>query len=474
MTQFMPQPKEPGVTLALAQFIVNATSTDITSEVREKAKRSFADAVGCLIGGWSDEVARPLVSYLESQPVGEGLIVGHPNRAPVESAALVNGSLLAALDYDDTVRALPGHPSGPVIAAIAAESGTRPIPGLEALEAYIVGVDVAVWVGYSLGEKHAREGWHPTGTVAIFGAVAALSRLRGLDVAQTCRGLGIAVSMAAGLKVNFGTMTKALHTGWAAHAAVEALDLAEAGLSAAPDALESPTGYVATYGEDAINAKIITDRVGPPWVFAEPGVALRLYPCHGASHKALDAALLIHADAGVSADEIATVRSYNPPPWFKWMPPSCPSTGLEGRYSFEYILATALADGYVNLTSFTDQAVARPDVRKLIERIEVFEDPAFFDESRRRDDDPSQPPYEGWVRLEVVTTDGRTFTRDVEELPGSPARPADWDVVTAKFLDLCALGGVSAEQGQTLLGQLRSIESLPDLSLVLSSVSRDR
>jgi 2-methylcitrate dehydratase PrpD len=280
--------------------------------------------------------------------------------------------------------------------------------------------------------------------------------------------------MAAGLRVNFGSMTKALHSGWAAHAASRAVDLAGAGLTSSAQALEAPAGFVATFGQGADGAKVILDRVGAPWVFEQPGVALRLYPCHGASHKALDAALLIHAEAGTRPDGIAAVRSYNPPPWFRWMPPRFPRTGLEGRYSFNYILATALADGYVNLTSFTDEAVRRPEVLALMDRIEVFEDPAYFDESQRRDDDPTRPPYEGWIRLEVVTTDGRAFVREVAELPGSPARPAGWDIVGDKFADLCRAGGVPADQARTTLAELRELDSHPDLAAVLQPLARDR
>jgi 2-methylcitrate dehydratase PrpD len=465
----------PDVTVALGRLIADTPPEALRPAVTEPAKRALADTVGCLVSGWSAPVAAPLATMLarRGEP-GTSPVVGSWLRASPPTAALVNGSLVAALELDDVTRILQGHPSGPVLAAILGESGLRDITGAAALHAYVLGVEVSARVGQAIAPTHAQRLWHPTGTVGVFGAVAALARLRGLDATATATALGLAGSLSAGLKTNFKTMTKGLHTGLAAQSAFTAVDLAAAGCTASTTVFEAPDGYVQVYGAQAADADRIVDRLGDRWLFESPGDGLRLYPCHGATHRGLDAALTIRRREGLAAADIVTVRHFHGPPWFRWVPRSNPTTGMAGKFSMEYILSAAMVDGQITTASFTDDAVNRPEVRAFLDRIELIEDAKYWP-ADPYGGDPDRPPYEGYVRVEIETRSGAVFAEEVEINPGSPGRDLDWDDVAAKFLDLaCTLGGVDEAAAKETFEQLRNIENASSFVDTLTALNVTR
>jgi 2-methylcitrate dehydratase PrpD len=269
-------------------------------------------------------------------------------------------------------------------------------------------------------------------------------------------------------------MTKAVHTGLAAQSAFTAVNLASAGCTASTTVFEAPDGYVQVYGAQAADADRILDRLGERWLFESPGDGLRLYPCHGATHRGLDAALTIRRRAGLAAWDIVAVRHFHGPPWFRWVPRSRPATGLAGKFSMEYILAAAMVDGKITTASFTDEAVNRPEVRAFFDRIELIEDPKYWPDDPYGGD-PDRPPYEGYVRVEIETRSGEVFAEEVEITPGSPGRDLDWDTVAGKFLDLaCALGGVADTAAKQTFEQLRDIERCPSFAGALTALNIPR
>src|SRR4029078_10220626 len=118
---------------------------------------------------------------------------------------------------------------------------------------------------------HYHRGYHATGSLALFSALAALLKLHRVDAATCRQAFGIAASMASGLRRNFGTMTKPLHSGIAARSALTAWRLASCGFTAAPDILEAKAGFYSPLGVPESNADVTADRLGDPFVIADPG-----------------------------------------------------------------------------------------------------------------------------------------------------------------------------------------------------------
>ena len=441
----------------LAEFVANASFDSLPPEAVVQAKRALLDTLGVALAGSREEAARILAERaLADGGGGEASVLGWGFRAPAAGAALVNGTAAHALDFDDVSMSMRGHPSAPLLPAVLATAEETRASGAEALLAFVLGFEVAAKMGGLLGARHYDLGWHATSTLGTLGAAAASARLRGLCAERTLAALGIAASMASGLRANFGTMTKPLHAGLAARNGVQAAALAAAGLTAAEDALEAADGFVAAFsGETAPETTL--RPLGQPFDIVSPGVAQKLYPCCYATHRAIDAA--IELAAGIDPAAIASVRVDAGRGTLLPLIVRAPQTGLEGKFSLEYCVATALLDGAVSVRSFSDAAVARPEVQRLLERIEVVEDV-----------EPRPNFLENWARVRLALADGSVHEKRVDVPRGDPRRPLTWDELTAKFLD-CSLPVLGPDQARSVIDTIKGLEELPDVRVLTAALA---
>jgi len=455
-----------GLTEALSRFICERRLDDLPPAAIDKAKKVIADTFAVILAGAGSEVAEPLERYLAlSAERGVSPILGTSWTATPETAALINGSFGHALDFDDVLSMMPAHPSAIIIAALCAAVGERKVSGRELLEAYVLGVEAGGKIGLGITVGHYHRGFHGTGTLGIFSALAALIKFERLSVDAARTAFGIASSMASGLRCNFGTMTKPLHTGWAARSALAAVRLASAGFTAAPDVLEAKSGYFAAYGVDESNPAIAAAGLGNPWVILDPGIALKRFPCCYACHRGMDGVLVLRDRLGCTAEDVERVVCRMPPGGMQVLTYPRPRTGLEGKFSLEYCLAAGVLDGEYTLATFSDAAVARPEIEALLERVDAHEDP------RCAGDDPllhtRSSGSRGFVEVEIRLKDGRRAETRVDKAPGHPSRELTWEDIEAKFQDCarqCRLAPAAAKQAYD---ELRALERLPDLNRIL-------
>lgn len=239
------------LTQTIAEFVHAADLDTFPEAARDGLVKVIADTFAVALAGSRSELREPLRDYVRRAGLaGSCRTIGGEFSLPADAAALVDGAFGAALDFDDVMPMMPGHPSAIVIACALAALRDTPISGKALIDAHIVAVEVGAKLGLGLTKGHYDRGFHGTGTLGIFVGVATLARLRRLPVETTRTAFGIAASLSSGIKGNFGTMTKALHTGWAAQHAVTAVTLAESGVTASAAALEGHEGYFAAYGTD--------------------------------------------------------------------------------------------------------------------------------------------------------------------------------------------------------------------------------
>ena len=350
-------------TATIAEFIVNTRATDFPAGSNEKAIKVIADTYAVILAGVSSEVAAPLQRYLESaRESGASPILGTGRTASPETAALINGTYGHALDYDDVLSMMPAHPSAVIVSALLASMNGKPVSGRDFIEAYIIGVEVGGKVGLGMTNEHYRRGFHATGTLALFSGLAALAKLHRLDAATIRQAMGIAGSMASGLRRNFGTMTKPLHSGLAARSALTAVRLAMAGFTAADDIMEAEAGFYSTYGTADSDPEITANGLGKPFVIISPGIAVKKFPCCYATHRAIDGVLTLRERLGFDASSIDKVICRMPPGGMHVLTYPRPLTGLEGKFSLPYAIAAGVLDGKFSIGSFTDEAVRRPQI----------------------------------------------------------------------------------------------------------------
>jgi 2-methylcitrate dehydratase PrpD len=461
----------PGLTETIAQFIAQSSLQDLPRGAIDNSKRVLADTFAVILAGAGSEVAEPLLRYArQTGSTGPCPILGTKHTASAETAALVNGTFGHALDFDDVLTMMPGHPSAIIVAAVLAAAGSTPCSGRDLLEAHIIGIEVGAKIGLAITHGHYERGFHGTGTLGIFSALAALAKFRKLDVDSTRIAFGIASSMASGVRRNFGTMTKPLHTGWAARSALTAIELAGCGFSAAPDALEAKAGFFASYGVDGSDPQVACSALGKPWTIVDPGIGLKKWPCYNGSQRGMHGVLQLREQLGFDAESLERLECRMPPGGMNVVIYPRPRTGLEGKFSLQYVLAAGVLDGAYSLRSFTDEAVRRPEIAALYEKIDAHEDP------RCGGNDPQLARLaagaRGFVEVEARLKDGRRRVLRVDAAPGHPRHPLSWNDLEQKFSDCAAHGRIAPAPAVTAFNAIRQLQDCPDLAAIVTALSR--
>ncbi|HGM6701866.1 MmgE/PrpD family protein [Serratia bockelmannii] len=350
-----------------------------------------------------------------------------------ENRALRYGYVSHSLDFDDYHPALRGHPSTVVLSALLALNGESDNV-TELLTAYIIGVEAAGRLGLAAGTQHYVLGFHSTATLGAVAACAAVARYLQLDQRQTQIALGLAATQAAGLRSQFGSAAKPLHAGLAARNAVNAALLAQAGFIGQPEGVLD--SLLTSHGGGRQKPECLTAGWGTPWRILQPGLEFKRYPTCGGTHSAAEAALALRArllEQGDALAEIALVEVSFPPgadtaPYIRQ-----PATGVEARFSLEYVIADALYHGEVPLTHYGEQPVDAA-IAALAAKVERHVDPAAPPDAL--------DPEMRFHRLTLTLQDGRQIS-DMVTRKQTAARPTDLDAKLHAILQL--LPGLEGE-----------------------------
>lgn len=414
---------EEKLTLHLAEAIA-ASDPLRDDEAVTIARTALIDFLACVLGGAADRSTKILIDSFTSATSGTAGIVGHDLRTDVFTAALINGHSGHVLDYDDVHGSVRGHPTVAIIPALLAVAVEESSTADAFIAAYIVGLETMARIGLSLGTKHYENGFHATATLGPIGAAAAIAHLLKFDPQTTAVALGLAATQSAGLRLQFGFDAKPLHAGLATRAGLTAARLARSGFQGAPDFLENPIGFYSAFAFGAEQPKRVLSGWGAPWQIVSPGLTLKAFPCCTAAHPVAVGALALRSAHDLTPDEIATVIITFPPGGdAALVGPATPTTGIDARFSAEYVFAAALADGALGIGHF-DERPARADLLTLSAKVS-----RRHDETARR---LSPDPTTRFVVIDVTKKDGTLLSRRIDGLPGI-------DDPTEKFAD--ATGG---------------------------------
>jgi 2-methylcitrate dehydratase PrpD len=245
------------VTRELAAFVAGSQWRDIPPEVRREGARGLLNYVGCALGGCGDEAMALAIRVLApSFGAPAAGIVGRTERCDVLNAAFLNAAGANVLEYDDTHLPTVMHPAAPVAPGLFALAEARGASGQELVHAFILGVEAGCRVGVALMPHHYRRGAHITATCGIFGAAAAAGTLLGLDAVRLNWALGHAATQSAGLVESLGSMSKSIGVGNAARNGLAGALFAEAGFTAAENAIEGKYGFAAVASDTVDLAKV--------------------------------------------------------------------------------------------------------------------------------------------------------------------------------------------------------------------------
>lgn len=434
------------------------------------AKMALLDTVGVTLAGSREDCVRFVRKATGPSASGHATLFGDAATISPLDAALINGTAAHALDFDDCSNTMGGHPSAPIVPALFALAEREKASGASMLEAYVTGFEVETKIGRAVNFTHYEKGWHPTSTLGTFGAAAACARLLDLPTDRFATALAIVASMASGLKANFGTMTKPYHVGHCARNGLLAALLASEGMTANAAALEEHQGFFNVYnGPGTFDADKLFASFASPFDLVEPGVAFKQHPCCASTHPALDALIRIMRENSLSADRIKSVRSWTHPRRLKHTNRPNPHSGLDAKFSVQYVLARAALEGVVRLEHFTDCAVKDPAVLAFMTRIDAAPHPdAIMDTTEHF-----------FADVRVTTFDGYVFDAHVDRPLGRDRHhPLPPLALEQKFRDCAglvldreavrgvehAILNIEEQKDVSTIGRLMRSGSLPDIS----------
>ncbi len=448
------------LTRKMARFTIGAHQ--FPTLARSRARDAIADCIGCMLAGSREDLAAPLRTTLPSfdAPSAQfpALLLGSTRYAAPADAALYNGTIAHALDFDDTNHPGYAHPSAVIAAAMFAVAPLVSPSGEAMIDAYIVGFEYFGKLGRALNTQHYKRGWHATGTFGALAAAAATGRLLGLDEEQMVMALGIAASSASGVRANFGSMTKPLHAGQAARNGVLAALLAREGFTASAEVMEHRYGFVGVFNDGiAIDVSYLA-RLGEDLeILTEHGLALKPYAACGATHPGIEAAEGLHDE--IAGRTIRSVRLGVCDMAFAPLIHVMPHSPLEGKFSLHFCVAAALLHGKVSLATFCDERVEDPAVRDLIPRMLMESDARWADDG------------EFATEVSVELESGERLTRFVPLARGKPARWFSLDDLHRKFTE-CACVALPAAGLETVWHALLKLDSAQGGDQVLAALAR--
>jgi 2-methylcitrate dehydratase PrpD len=462
---------EKSLTAYVAQFITATKPSRIPAKVTHLGKRSILDGIGLALAGNAAESGHIVRAYLRTIgcPTDKGsTVIGTGMKLPARFAAFANGIAIHADDYDDTqlavakdrVYGLLTHPTAPVLPAVLALGERDNRSGLDVLTAYQLAVEAETKLSEAINPRHYDHGFHSTATIGAIAAAAGSARMLGLNVEQTRRALGIGASQSAGLRENFGTMTKPFHPGRSAESGIVAADLAKMGWTATPIVLEAERGFFKAAG-GGYDPQAIDGKLGNPWTFDFPGVSIKPHPSGSLTHPGMGLMLDLIKQHDIKPGQVVKVRVGTN----RHMPNALihhrPKNELQAKFSMEFCMAILLLERRAGLAEFTDKVVNRADVKRMIDKIEFGVHP-----------EAEAAGYEKMTTIiDIELSDGRKISGRADFGKGSPANPMSDDELADKFRGCAAWGKLpkaNAEKVIDLVFHLEKVKSIRELTRLLA------
>jgi len=407
------------VTERLARYVLETSYPSFPKEVVHQGKRCFLDLLGVALGGAKQPLSQILVKMVKDfggKP--QATILGHGLKTNVMNAALVNGAMAHALDYDDTHSGSLGHPSAPLIPAVLAVAEWKGLSGKSALEAFILGFEVETRIGLGMGMKHYDRGWHATSTFGRFGAAVAAGKLLGLSLEEMKIALGLAGTQSAGLRLVFGTMTKPFHPGKSAFDGVLSAILAQRGFTCAPNIIEGKKGYLEALGDHSRLEPMVKDLGKKYQVLRN---TFKPYAACLLTHPTIDAVIEMRNKYNLKPEEVEEIQCDVAHFCLDSAGQVEPRTGLAGKFSTYYCAALALAEGVAGEDMFTDKKVLDPKMVALRKKVKAKTVPRLKDTE---------------ARITITTKGNKKYSAYVNTPKGDPRNPPTDEELENKFRSL--------------------------------------
>jgi len=428
-----------GTTQILAEFVSHTSYSQLPEEVVQKTKGIILDTLGCGIAGytlanqefhWIFDLVKEMGGTPESMVFIEGLKTSAPQ------AALVNGTLIHTIDFDDTHVGSISHLGAPAISSALAMGEKVGASGPALITAVVLAYEVASRIGKAVMLSHYKY-WHPTGTLGTIAAAVGASKILDLRADQMEQAISLGADGASGMRycIDFGDFSKSLHPGLAAWNGIMAAQIIARGAVGPRGLLEYKSGFCEAYSDEP-NMKSLTENLGTFYEIMTD--SLKAFPTILISHTPIQAILQIMADKKLRLEDLETIHVR--------LTPTAPGQGmnyspenpLAAKLSIPYCVTRAAADGYIAMDQFREDKIADPRIREFMKIVTVEPAPQFLEK------------YPGTLaaHVEIQTKDGRRLKEESIYPKGHPRNPMTDEEIKEKFrrLAICTLDRVQTEQ----------------------------
>lgn len=416
------------ITEKLAAFVANFSLKDMDAQSVKDARLAVLDSIGCGIAGSMDPAVDTLSHVLiQAGEQGSCPVFARGTCFNPKAAALINGTMVHALEMDDTHSFSSVHAGGPVVASALCTCFDLETNGERFLEGIISGYEIACRLGTAIrGKSPYHRGFHPTGICGVFGAATACGKIIGLDVKGILNAWGIAASMSGGLMAYLqnGAWTKKLHSGWAAQSGFMAALLARSGYLGPNDIFSGQYNFCDAYS-DAFNGDVLLQDLGSHFEISR--MSYKRFACCRTIHGPITAALMLRSGHDFRPEKIEQIHALIPdedidlviePLTRKIRPESI----IEAQFSMPFGVALALVEGDAMPDQYTRDSMKNPTIRKLSEKFSYVVKDEF---TRRR---PLHFPCELWIKL-----NGEWLSARVDAPFGDYTNPLSSEQLREKF-----------------------------------------
>jgi len=455
----------------IAQFILETSFEGIPRDAVEKAKRTALDCIGAALAGVGEPVSQTITAYtITLGGAAQASIFGAGVKVSVADAALTNGCIAHALDYDDCGVKI-GHPSVLVLPAVLSLGELLGASGKDILAAYIVGLEVegklALHADFKLMQARLN---HQTWYGSI-GAAAACAKLLELNVEKTRMALGIAANFACGLSANHGSMAGAMAAGNACRNGVIAALMAQAGITANPNIIEAKNGFYDTLvGRDHYDGERMADSLGKPFYIESPGIGLKKYPSCYHTHRALDGVFQLLGEHRLNHKDIVEVDVGTSERAMRVLAFTEPATPYQAKFSMPYCIAAAVVDQQVTLETFTASKFEDRSIVQTRKKVHL----SF----------PDVPIWPGLADVgpdtefvgnpvTIRTTDGQSYSARVDIPRGEPALPLTDDELLSKYRD-CGRSQLRPDDMDRTIDLVLGLEKVTDIGTLMTTLRSPR
>ncbi len=439
-----------GPTRELADYVSKASFSALPQEVVRKAKGIILDILGCGIAGYTlasheFHYIFDLVKEMGGNPESTVFLDGMKTSAP--QAALVNGTLIHTIDFDDTHMGSIAHLGASVVSSCLAVGEKIGADGPSLMTALVCAYEVAGRVGKAIMPSHYKY-WHPTGTLGTIGVAVAAAKLLGMKGEQMEQAISLAADGASGMRycIDFGDFSKSLHPGMAAWKGILYAQIIRRGATGPQGLLEYKSGFCTGFSDEP-NLKALTESLGT--YYETVADSIKGFPTILCSHTPMQGTIKLMNAHQLRPEDVESI--------FFRVSPTAPGQGmnyspdspLAARLSIPYCVSVAAAEGHISMEHFRPERIMDPKIREFMKRITLESVPEFSQK------------YPGTLaaHIEMKTRDGRKLKEESIFPKGHPENPLSDEELKEKFRRL-ALLTLDRAQTEKIIEKIYELERL--------------